>query len=267
MLNDNGVLLMSTKEPNDFTASGRMNRRTIYVHNAYYRESIAEHTADAMVNKALKGVHCGGIPPLGYTVNHESRLAIDEDEAKLVNRIFKMFDAGMSYTQMAQRLNAEGHRTKAGREFTKNSFPNILKQEKYIGTFRWNTHQSKDSYGKRNSAAEKPEEKQVCIKDGCPAIVSKDLFERVQKKLESQKLGTGASKARYPYLLSGRDILYCAECGSKMIGTRHYSRGKAYVTYYCPKHKNGPCSTKEISAENLDKFPPIPARRKPALSK
>ena len=253
-LNDHGIVLLSTKEPNDDSANGRFIRRNIYNNNALYRESTAAHTTDGMRNKAAKGVHCGGVPPLGYVVNHESRLAVDEEEAKLVNWIFKMFDAGMSYSQMAQKLNDEGHRTKAGRKFTKNSFSNILKQEKYVGILRWNVRQSKDSRGKRNNAAEKPEKDQVCITDGCPAIVPKDLFERVQKKLEGQKLGKGASKARYPYLLSGRDILYCAECGSKMIGTRHYSRGKAYVTYYCPKHKNGPCSTKEISAENLDKF-------------
>ena len=253
-LNDNGALLMSTKEPNDFTASGRMNRRTIYVHNAYYRENIAEHTADAMVNKALKGIHCGGIPPLGYNVNHEGQLAVDEDEAKLVNEIFNMYDAGMSYSQMAQKLNDDGHRTKAGRKFSKNSFSNILKQEKYIGTFRWNVRQSKDSRGKRNNAAEKPVNEQVCITDGCPAIVSCDLFDRVQKKLAARKAGEATPKSRYPYLLSGRDILYCAECGSKMIGTRHYSRGQVYVTYYCPRHKNGSCSTKEIRVENLDKL-------------
>ena len=253
-LNDCGVVLLSTKEPNDDSAGGRFIRRNIYSNNALYRESTAAHTFDGMRNKAAKGVHCGGIPPLGYTVNHESRLTVDEEEAKLVNRIFKMFDAGMSYAQMAQRLNAEGHRTKAGREFTKNSFSNILKQEKYVGVFRWNVRQSKDSRGKRNNAAEKPEKDQVCIMDGCPAIVPRDLFDRVQKKLGKQKAGEGASKARYPYLLSGRDILYCAECGSKMIGARHYSRGQVYVTYYCPKHKSGLCSTKEIRVENLDKL-------------
>ena len=253
-LNDHGIVLLSTKEPNDDSANGRFIRRNIYNNNAHYRESAAAHTTDGMRNKAAKGVHCGGVPPLGYVVNHESRLAVDEEEAKLVNRIFKMFDVGMSYSQMAQKLNDEGHRTKAGRNFTKNSFSNILKQEKYVGILRWNVRQSKDSRGKRNNAAEKPEKDQVCITDGCPAIVSKDLFERVQKKLEGQKLGKGASKARYPYLLSGRDILYCAECGSKMIGTRHYSRDQVYVTYYCPKHKNGSCPTKEIRAENLDEL-------------
>lgn len=253
-LNDHGIVLLSTKEPNDDSVNGRFIRRNIYSNNALYRESTAAHTTDGMRNKAAKGIHCGGIPPLGYTVNHENRLAVDEEEAQLVNRIFKMFDVGMSYSQMAQKLNAEGLRTKAGREFTKNSFSNILRQEKYIGTFRWNVHQSKDRRGKRNQAAEKPEKDQVCITDGCPAIVPKDLFERVQKKLEGQKLGKGASKARYPYLLSGRDILYCAECGSKMIGTRHYSRGKFYLTYYCPKHKDGSCPTKEIPAKNLDKL-------------
>ena len=40
------------------------------------------------------------------------------------------------------------------------------------------------------------------IMDGCPAIVPRDLFDRVQKKLGKQKVGEGASKARYPYLLS-----------------------------------------------------------------
>lgn len=253
-LNDHGIVLLSTKESNDDSVNGRFIRRNIYSNNAFYRENAAAHTTDGMRNKAAKGIHCGGIPPLGYVVNHESRLAVDEDEAALVNRIFKMFDAGMSYSQMAQTLNVEGHRTKAGREFTKNSFSNILKQKKYIGIFRWNARQSKDSFGKRNNAAEKPEDKQVCITDGCPAIVPKDLFEHVQKKLEGQKLGKGASKARYPYLLSGRDILYCSECGSKMIGTRHYSRGKVYLTYYCPKHKGGSCPTKEIPAKNLDKL-------------
>jgi len=62
VLNDNGALLMSTKEPNDFTASGRMNRRTIYVHNAYYRESIAEHTADHLPEGAA-ALPCDDLAP------------------------------------------------------------------------------------------------------------------------------------------------------------------------------------------------------------
>lgn len=256
LLNDNGIDLLSTQESNGKTPIDIHNRILTYANNAYYRSTNALHTHSGMENRAKQGFHCGGIPPLGYKVGTDQRLEIDENEADIVREIFKMFDCGMSYTQMAKHLNDAGHLTKSGRPFTKHSFYGILTQQKYIGIFNWNKRQSKNSKGQRNNSAQKDPELQTIIEDGCPAIINKELFCKVQERLAEGQNGASSSKNRHPYLLSGRKLLYCAHCGSLMIGATKSSRGHKYTVYYCPTHKAdiSRCPTKDIPAKNLDKL-------------
>ena len=155
---------------------------------------------------------------------------------------------------MAEELNKRGYRTKTGKEFCKNSFNSILTQEKYIGTYSWNKRKKKNSKGHRNSHKYKPEEEQVRMKDGCPSIIDKEQFYRVQEILKERKKGTAQSKSRHFYLLGGIHKLKCAECGAYLVGTTRKSHNKEYKYYYCPNHKKHNCSTKEIRADYLDKF-------------
>lgn len=220
--------------------------------NEYYSRNNGKVTHEAMKAKAMEAKHCGGKPPLGYDLDVNKNLIINQSEAEAVKLIFKMVEQNYSYNQIADFLNKKGYRTKTGSAFKKTSIVPILQQEKYTGMYIWNRVKQKNSKGERNSHAEKPMEEQIHIKGGCPVIIPKEQFERVQNMMVSRANGRAVSKSRHHYMLSGIKVLKCAECGSYMIGAVRNSHGRKCIVYYCPQHKVKECSVREIATKNLD---------------
>ena len=259
LLRDNDIEVISVTQEFDNSPAGKLMQTIAFALDAHYSNTNSLHTHSGMLEKAKTGVHCGGMPPLGYVVGTDRRLIVNEDEAKIVKMIFDMYEQNFSYIKIAQILNDAGYRTKAGKLFNKNSFNSILQQKKYIGVYSWNRARQRNSQHKRNSHAEKPTNEQVIIPDGCPSIISKEQFERVQEKLKSRARGKDRLTTKNNYMLSGLDILRCAKCGSFLVGNPRTIRGKKYTTYACPNHKSRGgdldknCPTKEIRTDYLDK--------------
>lgn len=254
LLSDNDISLISVTQEFGNSPEGELLVGLMHLINEFYSKNNAKHTHAGMKAKAEQGKHCGGKPPLGYDLDENNFLIINEYEAQIVREIFDMYLLNYSYSRMAEILNEKGYRTKKDKPFNKNSFSSILSQKKYIGTFSWNKQRAKNSKGKHNSHALKPEEERVYKENGCPQIISTEQFEKVQEKMASNQSGYASSKCRHHYMLSSLKILKCAECGSLMIGTTRTSHGDKYTTYYCPKHKRGECSMKEIKTEFVDNF-------------
>lgn len=222
--------------------------------NDYYSRNNAKHTHAGMMVKAQQGKHYGGTPPLGYDVDSEGNLTVNESEAEIVRLIFDMYELNYTYSDMAKILNERGYTNKRGAAFGKTSFDSILRQEKYIGKFSWNRVRHKNSKGEHNSHAYKPVDQQIIIESGCPAIITEGQFNRVQRLLDSKDKNNIRNKNRHHYMLSGLKILKCAECGSYMIGKVVQSHGKLYLTYSCPKRKTRECKMRDIPAESLEAF-------------
>lgn len=220
---------------------------------------VSDMTHAAMAVKAERGYFLGGFAPLGYdVVKHEAgkgkAMAINPQEAATVRRIFQLFVAGLSFTNMADILNTEGHRTKMGKRFSKNSFYEILTREKYMGTNTWNLAPGPNSLRGKYQKGNYPLEEQIHAEGVCPAIISKELFEKAQKRLKESKHGEICIKNRRYYMLSGMGVLRCKVCNKPMCGTVVVSRGTSHLMYYCPNHKSGLCPTKAIRADRLNRF-------------
>lgn len=94
------------------------------------------------------------------------------------------------------------------------------------------------------------------IKDFCPAIVPKELWEDVQRKLKINV----KSNQRHVYIFSG--LLRCADCGGAMGGnTRRRIRGTCRTEEYqyrCARHYNyKPCrciNSKSIAESTVEKY-------------
>lgn len=260
LLSSKGIQLLSVKEHYDNTMEGTLMRVVQHYVDAKQPQKCAEHTHSRLKQKALKSEHCGGTPPLGYDVVNK-KLVINNDEAETVRKIFDMCINGYSYTDIAEQLNREGRKTKANSPFKKNSFSSILKQKKYIGTFVWNRASSQNAFYQYNNHLSKPEEEQVIIDNGCPAIIDKETFDKAQKILEERSNGRAKNKGCHHYMLSGIQILKCKECGAYLIGSTRNSHGNTYRYYNCPNHKRDrankdkiPCPTKEIRADYLEDY-------------
>jgi site-specific DNA recombinase len=186
-----------------------------------------------------------------------------------VRAIYTKYAGGEGYLQILNYLNGMGYTTKAyttkggkfipGKSFGKGSLNNILKNEKYIGRYIFNKKLEKDISGKRRPQI-RPESEWVVVEGGCPAIVSKELFDTVQTKMNANAKNGGKFKAKEVYLLTG--LIECGECGFSMSGNaRHCGRNRhdktkpKYVTYRCGNraHKNG-CTNTELRREYLEYY-------------
>ncbi|WP_366557026.1 recombinase family protein [Desulfosporosinus sp. BICA1-9] len=65
--------------------------------------------------KSYQCKHTGGIPPLGYDIDpNTKKYVINEVEAKVVREIFSLYLDGYGYRRMITVLNQKGCKTKRG---------------------------------------------------------------------------------------------------------------------------------------------------------
>ena len=252
VLQEHHVAFMSVAEKIDSTPAGSLMTTVIQALNEYYVQNLATEVLKGQRENAFKGLWTGGIAPLGYDIV-DKRMVINEDEAKAVRLIYEMSADGYGYGQIIDRLNLLGYKTKRGQPFGKNSLHDLIRNEKYKGVYVFNLRAAKKGRNrKRNNHAYKHDEEIIRIPNGCPAIVSEDLWNRANSTL--RVTGKYKTNAKQPYLLSG--LLVCGECGAKMHGNlRKTPSGNQYTTYRCNvKNNRRTCSSKEIHAAPLDKF-------------
>ena len=85
-----------------------------------------------------------------------------------------------------------------------------------------------------------------------PALVSEELFNKVQKKLAKNKKAPARHKAEEIYLLTTK--LYCGKCGALMFGESGVSHtGKMYTYYKCAAaKKKKTCDKKAVRKQWLE---------------
>jgi len=91
------------------------------------------------------------------------------------------------------------------------------------------------------------------VKNGCPAIVSEALFDKVQERMHGNR-SNALNHGKHHYMLGGMDKIICGECGAHMVCSTLKSHGKKYRYYVCPNHKNKeiPCKVKNLRALYLE---------------
>ena len=253
-LKKNGVTVYSVLENLDNSPESIMLEAVLEGMSEYYSQNLAREVMKGLRETAMQCKHAGGIPPLGYNIDPESRkLIINEEEAESVRIIFDMYSKGYGYSAILDKLHEQGKKTKTGNEFQKNSLYSILSNPKYQGMYVYNRCSAKTSVGTRNTHLYKEDEDIIFVEGGCPQIVDTEIYEKVQAILTEHKHTGGRANAKENYLLSGK--VFCRECGRSMVGNARYSgRNKLlYVTYRCPSRKYA-CSNKEQNRDYLESF-------------
>ena len=250
-----GARLVAVAQPLDDSPESIILEAMLEAMAEYYSRNLGREVMKGMKETAYQGKHTGGKPPLGYDVDPETKkYVINEREAEAVRIIFSMYLAGHSYPEIAKCLNDRGYRTKTGGHFGDTSLYEILRNEKYTGTFVFNRAASK-SAGKRNNHKNKTDEEIIRIPGGIPAIIEPSTFGEVQKLMERRKHAPSATKAKEVYLLTG--LVYCGSCGGPMVGNRRPAgrNQSIYATYECNNRKRlKTCNMKAIRKEYLEQF-------------
>ena len=83
----------------------------------------------------------------------------------------------------------------------------------------------------------------IVVPDAIPVIVPKDLFDRVQKRLDKNKRAPACGKADEEYLLTTK--LFCGKCGALMFGESGTSAtGRTYYYFKAPTSSGARAATK-----------------------
>jgi len=221
---------------------------------AYYSRNLSREVKKGLKENVLAGKITGGKPAYGYDIDKNKKYVINEYEAAAVRYMFDRYAAGDSYTEILQEINGRGYRTRRGAEFGKPTLHDILNNRRYIGTCILGKNKPYPD-GRRNSHREDHDE-MIIVENGCPAIIDKELFEKVQERQRINKRRGASRTAKYNYLLSG--LVYCGVCGAAMSGARNRTRRIEVREYYrcCKKANHGyeKCSNRLIHARSLEQF-------------
>lgn len=217
-LKKNGVRIISVTLPLDDSPEAGLMESIMEGFAQYYSENLSRTTRRGMEENAM---HCksNGATPLGYKVEN-GVFVLDPVGAKAVQIMYEMYADGYSKKEICQKLNEDGYRSSRGHKFSPNGIHTILSNERYLGVYIFG---------------------EIRQKGGLPAIISKDLFDKVQLQVQSRKRARGRKKAMEEYLLSGK--VFCGHCGKPMVGeSGTSSTGEIYRYYKCGGRKKNPKS-------------------------
>lgn len=231
ILKKNGVRVVSATEHITEGPEGIILESMLEGMAEYYSAELSEKIHRGQKENALKCRNNGGCIPLGYKLGADKRLEIDPVTAPVVREIFQRYAEGATIREIIDDLNQRGIKTSRGYSFTYSGFNLLLQNRKYIGEYKY---------------------QDVVIPGGVPAIVSPEVFDRVQTRMERNKHAPATSKAKERYLLTTK--LFCGNCGKVMFGESGVGTGqKVYRYYKCAsaKKKTG-CNKKAVKKEWIE---------------
>lgn len=212
-LRDNGVRLISATEYIPDSPEGIILESMLEGYAEYYSAELSQKIRRGMNESRQKGNYTGGFILFGYKVV-DKKILIDEFQAEAVRYMFEQYAKGVIVRNLIADLTRKGiyHR---GKPFAKNTVYAMLRNERYIGIYRYKDQVFDNMY---------------------PSIVPRDLFEKVRKIIEANLIGSNSKKTVYLF----RNKLKCGYCGkpiSAETGTarkgdvRHYYKcnGKKYA--------------------------------------
>ena len=155
-----------------------------------------------------------------------------KEDKPVVVEAFRKYDEGYTLTEIRDHLNNKGITNTRGTAITYGTIQHMLSNRRYIGEYSF---------------------RDVIVSDGIPAIVSQDLFDRVQEKLAKNKKAPARAKAEEAYLLATK--IYCGHCGTSMNGESGKSRNGTIHRYYkchAVKKKLNDCKKKSVKKEWIE---------------
>ena len=228
--------------------------------SALYLKDLSQKTHRGLEGRALKG-KCAGGKTYGYDVVRQydangepikGDRKINEEQIRIVKRIFVDYAKGKSPKKIAHELNDEAVKGPTGKGWTQSTIngnrkrgTGILNNELYIGRQIWNRlrYLKNPDTGKRESRLN-PEAEWIITEVPDLRTIDADMWEDVKnRQRELDKKPTYWAKKRAPKLFSF--LLKCSDCGGGF--------GKASAKHYgCSTARNkGTCKNRLTIHEDV----------------
>lgn len=170
----------------------------------YYSANLSQNIRRGMEGNAMQ-CRSNGARFYGYR-SEGGRYVVDEDEAVVVRRAFREVAGGSTVSEVCRGLNADGIRTRRGKEWRVATMSKMLRSDRYIGTYAWGG---------------------TVVPGGMPAIVDEQTALRARDNMA--KRGGFHRVGKHPYPLAG---LLRSSSGRAIIGAGGTSAtGRTYWYY------------------------------------
>ncbi|MGY3473282.1 recombinase family protein [Bradyrhizobium ottawaense] len=257
----NGVELMDQKGV--YATATDISIASLY--NTIYKPQLAEKVRrghdNAVTNGRIPGSYAYGYRP---TPGAPGERTIDEDEAKVVLRIFTEYAAGRSTRSIAADLTREGvpspgairHKNKAGRTTWNHQCitggrhgRGIIGNDLYIGEIHWNVRSTIiNPETQKKQKRRNPEERHIIVKKPELRIVPQVLWDRAQKlrSLRAVHMFGPTGKPRRRIVIPRNNehplagVLRCGVCNGHMRIAQS-SRNGAPRAACASAHQRGTC--------------------------
>lgn len=199
--------------------------------------------------KAERGERPGTRAPYGYIKDPETKkLAVDDEAAAIVRRIFAMCASGNGPSQIARILKKEQVLTPTMYAYTRygmnhtcldtahpynwsdSAIANLLENEIYLGNIVNMKYSTKSYKDKRR--VEHSREECLVFKDTHPALITQEVWDIVQRVRKNRRRPT---KMEEQNKYSG--LVFCADCGSNMVLHRAHTMSASYNHFTCRTYK------------------------------
>jgi DNA invertase Pin-like site-specific DNA recombinase len=205
-----------TQSFNTTSSMGRLTLNVLLSFAQFEREVIGERVRDKIAASKRRGIWVGGPVPLGYRAVGK-KLEVVPEEADLVRKIFALYIKLGSVGGLARALDSQGVRPKprqlangrqvAAERYTIGPLAHILKNRFYVGEVAYRGEVHKGEH---------------------PAIVDREVFDRVQSLLAERTVARTLKRGNSPHLLTG--VIF-DDRGNPMSPTHANKKGVRYRYY------------------------------------
>ena len=251
-------------QENDFTPF-------LNIMNEWYVKDTSNKIKAIFLSRMNDGKRCSGSIPYGYNrlPGDKQTLVVDPVASKVVERIFRLADEGKGPTEISRILTEDhvlipsaytlqyhpeqcNHKSEPGNcKWNQTTVSDILHRQEYIG--HTVLHKSICTNFKTDTRRAATEEEMLVFPNTHEAIISQNLWDRVQKKRKRVKrtmpAGTYSRGDKYA------GLLFCADCGNRLTKEPHRARdGTMTFNYRCSKYSgaNSECTVHYISENSID---------------
>ena len=238
LLAKKGVTVKSVSEPIPEGHFGSLIERIIEWMDEFYLVNLSTEVTRGMTEKVSRGEPVVA-PPFGYKMGEKAYIPDEESgKADIVREVFERYANGERQRALAMDLGDRGIRTKYGNRPDNRWIDYMLRNPVYIGKIRWSLE------GARAVSRRDYDNENIMVVDAHhEPIISMDLWEKVQKMLDEQKISYPKYARReqpIEYMLKG--LVRCSNCGSTLAMSSATS-GKAKIrTLQCCNYSRGTCT-------------------------
>jgi site-specific DNA recombinase len=251
-LSEEGLEIICVQQP-EVNTSGALGKAVLSflgIFAEWERSIIRERTDSGRKSKWHNNEAIIGSLPYGYKFAEEKErkpgkiIAIDENEKAVYERVVAMYLSGrLSVIDIATRLNTDslpspGH----GKGWSGPTVSGILKNRAYTGETTYNKTKCElrptKFTGKqycRHTKVQKDRKEWITVQ--FPPLITTDRFNEIQALMASRKVMpkrtfNDLKDPNNAHFLLDKNLLYCGQCGSRMVRIHRPNGGYYYQCYW-----------------------------------